>query len=137
MEPTADKTRWRDRVKNNIKANEIQKTVVSFWQEHKEAIIVGAVCVVATGVITKKDPEFSASIRTLVQVGDNTNVNSVTHNHMPKRLSYIVTDGDRWWQTQGSAAKDLGITESQLSRHLNHGRPLHTGESVERVGVRS
>lgn len=137
MEPTTEKTRWRDRVKNNIKANEIQKTVVSFWQEHREAIIVGAVCVVATGIIAKKDPQYSASIRTLVQVGDNTNVNSVTHNHMPKRLSYIVTDGERWWQTQTAAASALGERSTDVSKHLNHGQVLKSGAKLERVGVRS
>ena len=142
MEPTTEKTRWRDRVKNNIKANEIQKTVVSFWQEHREAIIIGGLCL-ATGTLVAKR---SASINSVNTIDGDGNVctsitaeqiTNVTHNHAPKRLSYIVTDGDRWWQTQRSAAKDLGVTQSQLSRHLNHERPLHTGDAVERVGVRS
>ena len=58
------------------------------------------------------------------------------HNHV-KRLSYIVSrpeTGD-WWRSQTEAAKALGISETRISSHLNHGEALADGIQLVREGV--
>ena len=66
--------------------------------------------------------------------------NSVTNNYGDvKRLSYIVSNPltDEWWRSQAEAAKALGVSDVNLSKHLNHGYPLigHDGLELVREGV--
>jgi len=68
---------------------------------------------------------------------DITTIGTQNNYGTVERLSYIVTDGERWWKTQGEAAKALGEDPSDVSRHINHGQELRSGANLERVGVRS
>ena len=122
----------------SLKEMEVKKSIVSFWHDHKEAIVVGAFCVVGTALAMKTRPMIVSMIE-----GDGNmaitaeTITNVTHNHAPKRLSYIVTDGTRWWETQAAAAKELGERTTDVSKHINHGQPLVSGTTLSRVGVRS
>ena len=122
----------------SLKEMEVKKSIVTFWHDHKEAIVVGTFCVVGTALAMKTRPMIVSMIE-----GDGNiaitaeTITNVTHNHAPKRLSYIVTDGNRWWETQAAAALELGESTANVSKHLNHGRHLDCGASLERVGVRS
>lgn len=135
---------WHKRVKNSLKEREIQKTVVSFWHNHKEAIIIGGLCLATGTVIAKRSASISSTASTTIDGDGNTctymtaeQITNVTHNHTSKPLGYIVTDGERWWETQAAAAQALGETERNVSRHINHGQPLRADVNLTRVGVRS
>jgi hypothetical protein len=71
-------------------------------------------------------------------LGDNnSNIGNTTNNYGCKALSYIVSlDGtDRWWDSQAGAARDLGLHEPDVSKHLNHGKPLPNDVSLTRRGI--
>jgi hypothetical protein len=132
--------RFRDRVKDTFKDREIKKVVVTHWQKHKEAYIVGALSIVGTALYMNKGPEFHHGNKALNLFSKNqqTSINTTTNFNAPTRLSYIVKDTNgNWYDTQSAAANALGVTPRSISMHLNHGIPLPTGDSLERVGVRS
>ena len=108
----------------------------SFWQKHGTKVRV-TLGFVAGGVVMY----ILGSNMSNIRIDGTGNIvagrDMITHNHAPKRLSYIVTDGERWWDTQASAAKDLGERASDISNHLNHGADLKSGAVLERKGVRS
>lgn len=75
-----------------------------------------------------------------VNVGSNFSV--INNNNYGKgcnSLSKIVSlDGtNKWWVSQAEAARELGISEMDLSRHLNCGRSLPNGLSLTRRGIAS
>jgi hypothetical protein len=64
--------------------------------------------------------------------------NRTTINYV-NRLSYITKEKgtDRWWTTQADAAKAIGSSTSDVSKHINHGKPLPNGVELERMGVKA
>jgi len=62
---------------------------------------------------------------------------STTNNFGCKALSYIVSlDGtDQWWESQADAARALNLHEPDVSKHLNHGKPLPNDVSLTRRGI--
>lgn len=66
----------------------------------------------------------------------NSHIGNVTNNYNVKRLSYIISDPEtkQWWRSQSEAAKDLGISETRLSRYFNHGDQI-PGVELIREGV--
>lgn len=129
--------RAKARIKDAVKAEKIKAHVV----RNKEVYIVAVIGGVATTVAYFANQGDDTSVS--VDVGrdnfgtiSNTNIGTQINN-APNRLSYIVTDGKRWWETQAKAAKELGIRESDLSKHLNHDVPLPNGVELERMGTRS
>ena len=76
MEPSTQKARWRDRVKETIKEREIQKTIVTHWSAHKETYLVTALCVAGTYLVTKKSTS-SMSFRQFSLYGGNSLVISM------------------------------------------------------------
>lgn len=70
------------------------------------------------------------------------NNNTTTIYDTVKPLSKIVADldKDRWWPSQAEAARELGESPANISRHLNHGRPLSGPNSdvlLSRMGIAS
>jgi len=102
---------------------------------------IGALAIVGTNVLWYLATKNNGNTTEIDVKGDHNSVavtNVGTQNfHAPKRLSYIVTDGERWWQTQREAARALGVYPTDVSKHINHGQELKDGITLERVGVRS
>lgn len=134
-----EKIRFVDRVKNSVKEREVKKTLVSHWHENKKIYVGIAIGVAAHIVVQSVKKTVPTNVIGIEGNHNDVEINNigVQHNHAPKRLSYIVTDGDRWWQTQNEAARSIGENETNVSKHLNHGQPLKSGVVLERVGVRS
>jgi hypothetical protein len=67
----------------------------------------------------------------------NSHIGPITNNYDSKRLSYIVSlDGsDKYWLSQSDAARETGISEPRLSRHLNYGDPFNGDISFTRRGI--
>lgn len=129
------------------------------WQRNKKVYIgVGiGVAGLAVGfgvgfklakyINAKKLAEVAASSAVLVSNttainGSNNVVKNVTKiaNHVD-HLSYISKiiwpDGtEKILDTQAEVARFLGVSEADLSKHINHGRSLPGGVQVIRMGVR-
>ena len=149
MEPATEKTRWRDRVKNNIKANEIQKTVVSHWKEHKDTYIkVG--CILAGAGFTCAIMRETSSEPITVAIGDGTsgaigvagkkvvmsNVSFISSNRQgsPSWVVRCVETGEVE-TSQKKMAQAMEIPSSKLSEHLNGKREHVDGKHFERLCV--
>ena len=132
-------------IKNNIKENIKDNAVVNHVKANQNVyILVGAIA----GTLVASNYYYTAKIDagtvtntvTAGDVGGDLTIagrDVINNFHAPKRLSYIVSDGERYWDTQASAAKELGDTAVNVSRHLNHGADLPSGAKLTRKGVRS
>lgn len=117
-----------------------KKTVKTHWQKNKK-LYAGIGIGVATTLVYHVAKRADSVVNGVGIEGNHNAVEinniGVQHNHAPKRLSYIVTDGSRWWESQTEAAREIGEHPQNVSRHLNHGKPLECGVNLERVGIRS
>jgi hypothetical protein len=121
-------------------------------KEHKEAYITGVTVAGITYLIMRDQRLFCgeecakevlrrSTYQNTTIMGSNfvggNNYGTVTNNHVPRGLSYIVSqDGtNNWWISQADYAREKGLFESTVSMHCNHGRPLPNGESLSRRGV--
>lgn len=134
-------------------------------KENKAAYITGAVCLVVgvvSGVfisrkintsynenqfrsedrlLTKDSVEDRLLTNTQTITGSNyvggDNYGSITSNPPAHQLSYIVQqDGtDNWWRSQADYARERGVFESDVSKHLTTGKPLPNGETLSRRGI--
>jgi hypothetical protein len=69
--------------------------------------------------------------------GKNNSIGNTTNVNGKNPLSYIVSiDGsDRLFPSQADLSRATGISEPNISKHLNHGKPLPDGMSVTRRGI--
>lgn len=133
--------------------------VKDYIRENKKTYIaVGVAAVVVAGftylVMRKNQQSFCGRVydqgrgadvyttKPQTNVGSNFISNSVINGDVnahvgKKRLSYIVAlDGsDRVWTSQADSARELGVSEVNISKHINHGKPLPDGVSLTRLGV--
>jgi hypothetical protein len=116
------------------------EAVKAHFNRNKERYIMGAIFVGTNAIwyVATKNGGSSSEI-TVPGNHNNLEVNHIAnqYNFAPKRLSYIVTDGERWWGSQVEAAKTIGENPANVSKHLNHGVDLKSGVKLERVGVRN
>lgn len=142
---------FRDRVLNMVKDREIKKTVVTFWQDHKEAIIVaaamsaaGITCAImrgnaargaagegsARGAVTNtssflfRSPQ-TVNVLTVVEREGRGHPGWPVRNLETKRIDL----------SQKSAAQHFGIPEKVLSGHLNGKFDDVDGLHFERVSL--
>lgn len=130
--------------KANLQENLKDNAVVKHVKSNKN-VYIPIVCVAVTGFVMyhysgNKTPGTVTNTVSQASVGGDIQMagrDVINHYNAPKRLSYIVTDGEDWWDTQAAAAKALGERASDISNHLNHGVDLKSGVKLERKGVRS
>lgn len=64
---------------------------------------------------------------------------NTTNNNFDRTppLSYITKEvgTDKWWISQADVSRETGISESLLSKHINHGKSLANGKEYARIGI--
>jgi hypothetical protein len=137
-----------DKIKNAVKYQMIKSHIKKNKDRYITTVVAaGITCLIMRdprlfgGGLNAKDVcgEVNAKTQTIMDsifVGRD-NYGTVTNNHVPKSLSYIVQqDGtDNWWRAQSEYARERGLSDTMVSQHINHNRPLSNGESLTRRGI--